>query len=114
MMWADRIVIGVCVLVVLGGLIACALDTTAADRKQRQDQNAANVAACNQPWPEDDLFRKYSKMGCPPEAPTPIPDAPIAEYVMRLIGLVALPIWAVLRIVDFMFGGPARRRTKKA
>jgi hypothetical protein len=91
MMWADRIGIGVCALVVLGGLIASAVDTTAANRKQRQDEYAAEVARCNQPWPEDDIFRKYAKMDCPPEAPTPIPDPPITEYVIRLIGLVALP-----------------------
>ena len=62
----------------------------------------------------EDLFRWAARIGCPPDEPTPIPDKPIGDYMGRLIAFVVLPIWVILRIVDFMFGGPARRRMTRA
>ncbi len=37
-----------------------------------------------------------------------------AELAGKLTGFVVLPLWLVLRIVDFMFDGPSRRRRNMA
>jgi len=125
MMWADRIGIGLTALVLLGGLVVGALDGTKKAQGEQAAKYTAEVARCNSlpPMPKehkssepdvDYLYRWASGIGCPPDEPVPIPDKPIVEYVGRLIAFVVLPIWAILRIVDFMFGGPASRRVKRA
>lgn len=125
-MWADRIGIGLAALVLLGGLVVGALDSTKKDQTEQAAEYAAEVARCNSLPPMskehknssgqdvEDIFRWAARIGCPPDEPTPIPDKPIGDYMGRLIAFMVLPIWVILRIVDFMFGGPARRRMKRA
>jgi hypothetical protein len=44
---------------------------------------------------------------------TPGVDPPLLEVALKILqaaSYVAVPVWLVLRIIDFMAGGPMRRR----
>jgi hypothetical protein len=126
MVWADRIGIGSVALVLIAGIVAAGLDKTAEARKAQSDKYAASVALCSKwesiPEPEhknttepdvDYLYWYYGRPSCPPKMDEPINDPLIFEAVVRIIALVVLPLWLVLSVLDFMFGGPDRRRAIK-
>ena len=35
------------------------------------------------------------------------------EVAVKMTAFVVLPLWPILRIIDFIFGGPARRRSRR-
>ena len=50
-----------------------------------------------------------AEVGIIPDRKADVGD--LLSLIVRKVGLFcALPVWLILRIVDFVFGGPARRR----
>ena len=113
MVWADRIGIGVGALTILGSLIFFSLDTTAEQQKKQSDEYTFAVAECKRLASDTtpkDLVDRVLGPKCPPNEPNPIAVTKLGGLVGTIFGYFVLPLWLVLRIIDFMFGGPARRR----
>jgi hypothetical protein len=59
------------------------------------------------------LIFLLSFTGAPPDHPFTLSDfGDMVIWTGKALLYAALPMWAVLRIIDFMFGGPRRRSQK--
>ena len=110
MIWADRIGVAISAIIVLacallyaGGLVTRptiplpARTVTAEELKKN---------------PLADLQAAYDAEGTWTTRTEPGNIADAAAYAVRAILWIALPAWLILRILDFAFGGPARRRAR--
>jgi hypothetical protein len=121
-MWADRAGIGVGALVLIGVFHVRGLDESDAIRKRQAERYASAVAECDKPpllvnpkLGDDELdaiFDEIRRMGCPPREPELVTEQDYLDMGKRLLLYMVLPFWLVLRIVDFVFGGPATRRSR--
>lgn len=113
MVWADRIGIGFGALAILGSLILFSLDTTAEQQKKQSDEYKVALAECKRlafDTTPKTLTDRFLGPTCPPKEPDPIAVTKLGELVGTIFGYFVVPLWLILRIIDFMFGGQARRR----
>ena|ERR1700680_1369391 len=117
MIWADRIGIGLTALTAIALTIGYFYSSSeATERIERQkSEYAKTMELCDQLKRDKlDLLQQLMLEQCQEaKAPTITIEMPtIADAESRFIGLflyLLLPFWLVLRVIDFMFGGPTRR-----
>src|ERR1700730_19342469 len=126
MMWADRVGVGSAALLLIGLLYAGCFDDSG-EQREKQDATYETAAANCAEWaakppvlpnpklgkdePDVDyLYDRYARPKCPPEKPEEVTGPNYWNVGYALFLYAVLPLWLVLRVIDFMFGGPAHRR----
>jgi len=118
MIWADRVGLGI--VAILGMLVAYLTIDNRSQIRAVQANYAHEVAVCEEPAraraarpppTADDLISEWPDYNpsCNKLKPPKIDPYDPMEALLGLWLFVALPLWLVLRILDFMFGGPPRR-----
>ncbi len=114
MIWADRVGLGrwaICVVALTVLLFAGFFGPLVPPERSNNPYDAFDDLDKAKPsfaFPSDQFTDGQVGIG-PPKTGLRI----AGEAAIRMTVFVALPIWLVLRIVDFMLGGPMRRRRSR-
>ena len=113
MIFVDRVAIGLIALVALGTVI-----TYQVGWLEHHDPQQQPVAQTVQPNPATPTTPSWTDLdaaltsGSP--QPKPAVPADILYYVEELTFALVLPIWLVLRILDFVFSGRVRLGVRRS